>query len=193
MAGACRDSTPFPRAREQRNTPCVGFWTCPVSRNRVWNRLKYRQTKHYSLRLLTLWRRKITWVLYRDSVRTAQSTNSRGYTNRSAKILIGYVHFPSPAFFISKRLPCYEPTFTRKTRGHSLGTFRAAYFPDSLLPNCNKCSACHVGRWLSDVHSYQGLHIQLYSWWWVQEAPETCRVVNKWNKSHYPAASCWFI
>jgi len=27
----------------------------------------------------------------------------------------------------------------------------------------------------------------------VQEAPETCRVVNKWNKSHCPAASCWFI
>ena len=41
-------------------------------------------------------------------------------------------------------------------------------------------------RTTSDVHSYQGLHIQLlYSWWWVQEAPETCRVVNKWNKSHY--------
>jgi len=27
----------------------------------------------------------------------------------------------------------------------------------------------------------------------VQEAPETCRVVKKWNNSHYPAASCWFI
>ena len=36
-------------------------------------------------------------------------------------------------------------------------------------------------------NSYQGLHIQLsYSWWWVKEAPETCRVVKKWNKSHYP-------
>jgi len=27
----------------------------------------------------------------------------------------------------------------------------------------------------------------------VQEAPETCRVIKKWNKSHYPVASCWFI
>jgi len=23
--------------------------------------------------------------------------------------------------------------------------------------------SCHVGRWLSNVHSYQGLHIQLYT------------------------------
>jgi len=27
----------------------------------------------------------------------------------------------------------------------------------------------------------------------VQKVPEACRVVKKWNKSHYPAASCWFI
>ena len=47
-------------------------------------------------------------------------------------------------------------------------------------PRCNLC---------------QRLHIQLlFSWWWVQEAPETCRVVKKCsNKGHCPAASCWFI
>jgi len=44
------------------------------------------------------------------------------------------------------------------------------------------------------VYLCQRLHIQLYSWWWVQEAPETCRVVKKCsNKGHCPAASCWFI
>ena len=54
---------------------------------------------------------------------------------------------------------------------------------------------CHVGRRSSDVYLCQRLHIQLlYSWWWVQEAPETCRVVKKCsNKDHCPAASCWFI
>jgi hypothetical protein len=30
MAGTCRDSSPLRRATEQRNTPYVGFWTCPV-------------------------------------------------------------------------------------------------------------------------------------------------------------------
>ena len=54
---------------------------------------------------------------------------------------------------------------------------------------------CHVGRRSSDVYLCQWLHIQLfYSWWWVQEAPETCRVFKKCsNKDHCPAASCWFI
>ena len=53
---------------------------------------------------------------------------------------------------------------------------------------------CHVGRRSSDVHLCQRLHIQLYSWWWVQEAPETCRVVKKCNnEGHCPAVSCWFI
>ena len=48
--------------------------------------------------------------------------------------------------------------------------------------------------WSSDVYLCQRLHIQLYSWWWVQEAPETCRVVKKCsNKGHCPAASCWFV
>ena len=52
---------------------------------------------------------------------------------------------------------------------------------------------CHVGRRSSDVYLCQRLHIQLYSWWWVQETPETIRVVKKCsNKGHCPVASCWF-
>jgi len=38
--------------------------------------------------------------------------------------------------------------------------FRALLAPIIKLPGYELCS-CHVGRWLSDVHSYQGLHIQL--------------------------------
>jgi len=54
---------------------------------------------------------------------------------------------------------------------------------------------CHVGKRSSVVYLCQRLHIQLLcSWWWVQEAPEICRVVKKCsNKIHCPAASCWFI
>ena len=137
MAGACRDSTPFPRAREQRNTPCVGFWTCPVLRNRVWNRLKYRQTKHYSLRLLTLWRRKITWFLYRDSVRTAQSTSSLGYRNQSAKILIGYLNIslpialPSsfPNLYLATCLPLPEEREVTPWELSEQQTLRIPFFP----------------------------------------------------------------
>ena len=35
---------------------------------------------------------------------------------------------------LSKVLPCYQHTFTRRTSGHSLGTFRAAKFSDSPPP-----------------------------------------------------------
>jgi hypothetical protein len=35
--------------------------------------------------------------------------------------------------------------------------------------------------WQHDL--YQWLHLQfMYSWWWVQWAPETCTVILQWNK-----------
>ena len=34
--------------------------------------------------------------------------------------------------------------------------------PPSYVAGYDEFISCHVGRWLSDVHSYQGLHIQLY-------------------------------
>ena len=74
------------------------------------------------------------------------------------------------------------------------------YASDNRLPtwqgiNVAEFIPCHVGRRLSDVYLCQRLLIHLlYSWWWMQEVPETCRVVKKCsNKGHCPAASCWFI
>ena len=54
---------------------------------------------------------------------------------------------------------------------------------------------CHVGRRSSDVYLCQRLHIKmLCSWWWVQEAPETCRVVKKCsNKNSLPSCIVYVL
>ena len=59
---------------------------------------------------------------------------------------------------------------------------------------CSLWHKVHIGRPPSYVAEFK-LHTQLLnSWWWVQEVPETCRVVKRCsNKGHCPAASCWFV
>ena len=53
------------------------------------------------------------------------------------------VHFPSNYLLhIPTFLPCYNPTFTRRTSGHCLRTFRAVNLPHSPPPSY-KCSASH--------------------------------------------------
>ena len=65
------------------------------------------------------------------------------------------------------------------------------------LLDYSTCFGCilHPSSGVQKLYMQPLAHIQLLnSWWWVQEAPETSRVVKKRsNKGHCPAASCWFI
>jgi len=51
---------------------------------------------------------------------------------------------PNALTSLSNALPCFPPTFARRTRGHSLRNFRAVNFCDSPRNSKEKCSASHL-------------------------------------------------
>ena len=104
---------------------------------------------------------------------------SKHNTQQDIPALLQRFNSRHAACFIPNALAYFQPSFTRRTRGHCLGTFRAVTFPDSPSPSVKiiivvALSAPHplvfpytVGQWhcpwthrpVTATHHYPGLGV----------------------------------